>query len=527
MMSIMKHKILSIMGAGLLLLTLGACREQGDTLVSYGHQDQLSFGEAETSYAGKFKVLWNGLNQNYALWDYERELGLDWDAIYDQYLPQFEALDKLEEVTDNQLKELATEVISPLHDGHMVVQLKNHKTGKYITIVPALLRNTERPEFVAVRNTPPTLKYYAKKANGEIELDEDGTPIYLEYSTASDDLLEKFTDTEKSGQEWINDSITVLQGLTTPTVEQVDMLKLLTDLNKELEKVQDTQEGIALYNELANRYAYLEIPGFDPIDEGFYDNGIKIKFALLKGNIAYLYFSGFALSYYLNEEYTKQGFPNASEATLAHVKKIEEVWNSWFNTIQNLHMAGKLGGVIIDVRNNGGGSMNDFNYVIGSLIPSGGFEIGKARYKRGTGRLDYSPLMPSYFSTMNEEHAIITEPIVVLANSSSVSMAEITSLSTKYIDNATLVGKRTWGGLCGLIGNEYFSYNYTGHIGEEGKTPVYVYLPLVAQFNREGQLLEGVGVTPDIEVDLDVKQLRNTGKDTQLDRALQFIRNGN
>ena len=31
----MKHKILSIIGAGLLLLTLGACREQSDTLVSY------------------------------------------------------------------------------------------------------------------------------------------------------------------------------------------------------------------------------------------------------------------------------------------------------------------------------------------------------------------------------------------------------------------------------------------------------------------------------------------------------------
>ena len=526
MTKMMKHKILSIMGAGLLLLTLGACREQSDTLVSYGRQDQLSFGEAENSYAGKFKVLWNGLNQHYALWDYERDHGLDWDAVYDKYLPQFEALDQQKEVTDDQLKKLATEVISPLHDGHLAVQLKNHKTGKFVAISPSGERNLQRPEFVAVRNTPPTLKYYANKANGEIELDEDGTPIYLEYSTASDDLLEKFTDTEKSGQQWINDSITALKNLTTPTAEEVDMLKVLTDLNKELDEVEDTKEGIALYNELANRYAYLNIPGFDPIDENFYDNGMKISFALLKGNIAYLYFSDFCLSYYLNEEYTKEGFPNASAATLAYIKKMEEVWNAWFNTIQELHKTGKLGGVIVDVRNNGGGSMYDFNYVIGSLIPSGGFEIGKARYKRGTGRLDYSPLMPSYFPTMNEEHAIITEPIVVLANSSSVSMAEITSLSTKYIDNATLVGKRTWGGLCGLIGNEYFSFNYTGHIGEEGKTPVYVYLPLVAQFNREGQLLEGVGVTPDIEVDLDVKQLRSTGKDTQLDRALQLIRNG-
>ena len=523
----MKHKILSIIGAGLLLLTLGACREQSDTLVSYGHQDQLSFGEAENSYAGKFKVLWNGLNQSYALWDYEKELGLDWDAVYDQYLPQFEALDEQEDVTDNQLKELTEQVVCPLHDGHMNVKVKNHKTGKYITVSPSMVRNSKRPEFVAVRNTPPTLKYYAKKANGEIELDEDGTPICLEYSTASDDLLDKFNDTEKAGKEWINDSITALKNLTTPTAEEVDMLKVLTDLNKELDEVEDTKEGIALYNELANRYAYLNIPGFDPIDENFYDNGMKIKFALLKGNIAYLYFSDFALSYYLNKEYTNEGFPNASEATLAHIKKVEEVWNSWFNTIQELHKAGKLGGVIIDVRNNGGGSMNDYRYVLGSLIPSGGFEIGQARYRRGTGRLDYSPLMPAFAPTMDEEHALITKPIVVLANCASVSMAEITSLGTKYIDNATLIGKRTWGGLCGLIGNEFFSYNYTGHIGEEGKTPVYVYLPLVAQFTREGQLLEGVGVTPDIEVDLDVKQLRSTGKDTQLDRALQFIRNGN
>ena len=387
MTRIMKHKILSIIGVGLLLMTFCSCREQSDTLVSYGHQDQLSFGEAENSYAGKFKVLWNGLNQSYALWDYEKELGLDWDAVYDQYLPQFEALDEQEDVTDNQLKELTEQVVCPLHDGHMNVQLKNHKTGKYITVSPSMVRNSKRPEFVAVRNTPPTLKYYAKKANGEIELDEDGTPIYLEYSTASDDLLDKFNDTEKAGKEWINDSITALKNLTTPTAEEVDMLKVLTDLNKELDEVEDTKEGIALFNELANRYAYLNIPGFDPIDENFYDNGMKIRFALLKGNIAYLYFSDFALSYYLNKEYTNEGFPNASEATLAHIKKVEEVWNSWFNTIQELHKAGKLGGVIIDVRNNGGGSMNDYRYVLGSLIPSGGFEIGQARYRRGTGKL--------------------------------------------------------------------------------------------------------------------------------------------
>ena len=106
-------------------------------------------------------------------------------------------------------------------------------------------------------------------------------------------------------------------------------------------------------------------------------------------------------------------------------------------------------------------------------------------------------------------------------------MAEITSLSAKEIDNARLVGKRTWGGLCGLMDNLVFTFNYSGHIGVDGETPVYVYLPLLATFTHGGQQLEGVGVTPDIEVDLDVNLLETTGRDTQLDRALQYIRTGN
>jgi len=523
----MKHKILSMIGAGLLILALASCREQSDTLISYDHQDQIAFSEAENSYAGKFKVMWNALSQNYAMWDYEKENGLDWDDVYDKYLPRYEALDQQKDVTDNQLLELTKEVICPLHDGHMVVKLKNHKTGNYITVFPSEVRNSQRPNFLAIKSASPRLEYYADKKNGEIELDEDGQPLCLEYSTDTEDMLDKFNETDDIGMNWINDSITVLKELTTPTAEQVDMLQVLTELKNELKKVEDSLEGIQLFNWLANRYAYLNIPGFEPIDEAFCNNDIKIKSALLKGNIAYLHFSDFNLSYYLNEEANKYTFHNPSESTIAHFKKVQEVWYLWYNSIQDLHKSGKLGGVIIDVRNNGGGLMSDYQLVMGALLPSGGFEYGKSRYKRGPGRLDYSPLMPGIIATMDDEHAVITEPIVVLSNLASISMAEITALSTKYIDNAISIGQRTWGGLCGLTGNESFSYNYSGHIGEENKTPVYIYLPVMAQFTREGQILDGYGVTPDIEVNLDLIQFLTTGKDTQLDRALQYIRNGN
>jgi C-terminal processing protease CtpA/Prc len=153
--------------------------------------------------------------------------------------------------------------------------------------------------------------------------------------------------------------------------------------------------------------------------------------------------------------------------------------------------------------------------------------VGKERFKRGTGRLDYSVPMPAVMDTYPDEHYVVDDkPIVLLTNCNSISMSEVTSLAAKTLNNAKLIGKRTWGGLCGLIGNEKNTINYSGKIGEPGKTPVYCYCPTLALMTVDDQILEGVGVTPDIEVDFDVVQFEATGKDTQLERALQYIRNG-
>jgi C-terminal processing protease CtpA/Prc len=208
-------------------------------------------------------------------------------------------------------------------------------------------------------------------------------------------------------------------------------------------------------------------------------------------------------------------------------KSIETAWLMWFSKIQELHKAGTLGGVIIDLRGNGGGMLNDYQFVMGALLPSGGFTTNLLRYKRGTARLDYSPLMPQVMPTLPSEHAVVTEPIVVLGDCNSVSMAEVTARSCKLIPNACFIGKRTWGALCGLNENPYFSVNYSGHIGVRRQTSVYVYTPMMASFSMDGKQLEGVGIEPDIEVDLDTKLFNANTSDTQLERALQYIRTGN
>jgi len=129
--------------------------------------------------------------------------------------------------------------------------------------------------------------------------------------------------------------------------------------------------------------------------------------------------------------------------------------------------------------------------------------------------------------TMEEDHEVVDDvPVAVLANSYSVSMSEMTSLSSKRMENARLIGRRTFGGLCSLTSNADFESNYTGHIGVKGKTPVYVYLPAIAIFDMDKHALEGIGVEPDIEVGLDTEMFALKGIDAQLERALEYVRTG-
>ena len=201
------------------------------------------------------------------------------------------------------------------------------------------------------------------------------------------------------------------------------------------------------------------------------------------------------------------------------------MWDEWFNTVQRLHKEDTLGGVIIDVRGNIGGNTNDFKYIPGSLLPSGGFQIGYKRYKNGSGRYDFTPLSLIVKSTMDEAHEVISEPVVILTNCKTASMAEHITLAVKAMPNGTVVGKRTLGALGSMmLDDAYYPHHYTGYIGVLNETPVYVYLPDVATLTLDKKIIEGVGIAPDIEVDLDAQINKTVGCDAQLDGALQFIR---
>lgn len=520
----MKNKIFFIAALGALALT--SCRQESDEVLNYAYNDYMAFGDAESSYAAKFDVMWKGLNTNYAMWDYEEEFGIDWDRVYDEYRPQFAALDSLKTpVTDAQLKALLDSVLAPLHDGHMLVSLKNHATGKYVNSSPSAMRmmRERQTEYLTVtkKGIDSTAYTYYRKA-GEI----------IEERHICTNALTTVVSPSLSTVEMLIEPLQAKETKGTITPEESDTLQIYTTIFKELQQIialmfapgGDTKDAVNVYNTVAYRYEYLHIPGLVPIDPRLTEVGMTLTYVLFKGNIAYLALDNFMLSAYLHPAIKSELFGTPSESTQRVIDGLVATWQAWFNAIQTHQKAGDLGGVIIDVRNNGGGILNDFEYVLGALLPSGNYHNTNARFKRGTGRLDYSPIMPQYMPTYSEEHVTVTAPVVTLCNVASVSMAEHTSYGTKTLDNGTLIGTRTWGGFSALNSGDVYTNNYAGYVGVENVTPVFCYIPLELAMTKDNEVLEGKGVTPDIELPWDEDLFNSSGRDNQLSKALEFIR---
>ena len=202
---------------------------------------------------------------------------------------------------------------------------------------------------------------------------------------------------------------------------------------------------------------------------------------------------------------------------------VEIVWKAWFDKIQSLCRESKLKGVIFDMRDNNGGSSADYKFLLGAIQKTncnreGYRALGKGRLKKGVGKYDYTAEYEAYFFIYPEEHAVIEdEPVVVLANCKTKSMAEMICLGAKQMTNGCVIGMRTWGGIngfTGLIDNTMFGDKKYGSFD--------IYMPILTRFTDEGECIEGFGVKPDIEV----RQTNEEGHDAQLERALEYIRTG-
>ncbi len=145
--------------------------------------------------------------------------------------------------------------------------------------------------------------------------------------------------------------------------------------------------------------------------------------------------------------------------------------------------------IIVDERFNGGGSLAD--YYIDIL----------QRPQQAYWNMRYG-------NDLKSPSASIQGPKVMIIDETAGSGGDFLPWMFKKFKVGTLVGKRTWGGLVGILGFPEFI---------DGGS---VTAPNLAIWTKDGFVVENVGVAPDIEVEQWPAEVQN-GRDPQLEKAIE------
>ncbi len=180
-------------------------------------------------------------------------------------------------------------------------------------------------------------------------------------------------------------------------------------------------------------------------------------------------------------------------------------------SIQDLQKSGKLDTLVLDLRGNGGGLLNEAVDIVSIFVPRGSLVVTAKGREKGasyTCRTDKAPLDTKL-------------PLVVLVDSGSASASEIVSGALQDLDRAVIIGTRTfgkglvqsirplpYGGQLKLTTAKYYTpsgrcvqaidYSHRNEDGSVGHIPDSLTHEFKTAMGRT--VRDGGGITPDIEV---------------------------
>ena len=153
--------------------------------------------------------------------------------------------------------------------------------------------------------------------------------------------------------------------------------------------------------------------------------------------------------------------------------------------------------LIVDVRNNAGGYLVSAKEIASEFLEKGKIIYSLEEKNKTKDYKDQSLAKKDY-------------PVVVLINEYSASASEILAGALKDSYNAILVGKKSYG-----KGKVQQTLNL-----EDGSMAKYT----TAKWLRpNGECVDGVGIVPDYEVDLEVNEENQVLVDTQLNKAVEIL----
>ena len=179
----------------------------------------------------------------------------------------------------------------------------------------------------------------------------------------------------------------------------------------------------------------------------------------------------------------------------------EITYENFKNEYDTFMLNPKIKSLIIDLRDNPGGVFSTCVRITDLIVPEG--KIVSTKDKQGNEEAVYS------------NSVRIMVPLVVLVNENSASASEVFTAAVKDYKAGVVIGKKTFGK--GIV--------QTLLPLKDGS---YVKLTTSEYFSPNGNKIHGIGVEPDIEVDLpeDVETTYNLEyeKDTQLQKAIEMLK---
>lgn len=178
-------------------------------------------------------------------------------------------------------------------------------------------------------------------------------------------------------------------------------------------------------------------------------------------------------------------------------------------TSANIHYAikqlGNIKGLIIDIRDNGGGSLSLVNE-FASCFFSKRTLTGHVKYKEGPGHNDFSDFFPQYIDP--DSSLAFSGKIVILTNRMVYSAANDFVSVMKTLPNVTVIGDTTGGG----GGVPFSSELFNGWKLRVSRDPF---------FNTKKESIEN-GIAPDIHIDMNARE-EQQGVDTMIEYAINYL----
>ena len=209
-----------------------------------------------------------------------------------------------------------------------------------------------------------------------------------------------------------------------------------------------------------------------------YATASSMKYKILEDNVGYIYYGSFS----------------------------NPVSNSGLSQILN-RMA-ICNGIILDVRNNGGGNLVNVERIASRFFNERAL-VGYISHKVGPGHNDFSDLFPKYLDSSNSIR--YQKPVVILTNRGCYSATNEFVSTMKHAHNATIVGDKTGGG----GGLPFSSELPNGWSVRFSTSPT---------FNAAKEHIE-FGVEPDVRLSMTASDI-NRMRDTYIEYARKMINSG-